>query len=223
MRQHLVEESSTIWSGPAEQEKEEEQKGHQAMRTSFLPGSFTGPSDGKAASNDANSNAGAGGRLETSGTPAIASAPGPKPASSTATQGQAALQQGKPGAISSTKGGQTAENAGSQAGPARGDLRQAAKPKLLASGPGAAEHAQQNMVSVEYRDAPKIEESERARLLRILKKQAVVKGSAGKRLTEEERAAEMEKIERRGMQDLLKKTIIEEEYQIDRWHFDTLG
>lgn len=55
------------------------------------------------------------------------------------------------------------------------------------------------MVIVEYRDTLKIEESERTRLLRILKKQAVVKGSAGKRLTEEERAAEMEKIERRGM------------------------
>jgi hypothetical protein len=121
------------------------------------------------------------------------------------------------------KGGPAAESAGSQAGPARGDLRLTTKPKLFASGPGAAEPTQQNMVTVEYRDALKIEESERTRLLRILKKQAVVKGSAGKRLTEEERAAEMEKIERRGMQDLLKKTIIEEEYQIDYWYFDTLG
>lgn len=97
------------------------------------------------------------------------------------------------------KGGPTAESAGSQAGPTRGDLRLATKPKLFASGPGAVEPTQQNMVIVEYRDTLKIEESERTRLLRILKKQAVVKGSAGKRLTEEERAAEMEKIERRGM------------------------
>lgn len=87
VRQHLVEESATIWSGPAEPEKEEEQKGHQATRTaSFLPGSFAVPSDGKAASNDANSNTGVGPRLETSGSPAIASAAGPKPAQSSTTQ-----------------------------------------------------------------------------------------------------------------------------------------
>ena len=66
-------------------------------------------------------------------------------------------------------------------------------------------------------------EAERARLLRILRKQGVTGGSVGKRLTEEQRMAEIETIERKGLQDILKKGIIEAEYQLEVWYYDTLA
>lgn len=190
------------------------------MRTSsFLPGSVGGPSDGRPVSYDAN--AGGGPRLDSTSSPSnMPPSPGIKIPQSASTIHQAS----HPNKVNASANKiPTAESGGSQGALPRADPKLNAKAKFLGGTGPASSDSQSNKAALQYRDVFKIDEAERARLLRVLRKQGVISSSSGKRLTEEQRMVEIEKIERKGLQDILKKSIIEAEYQLEVWYYDTLA